>query len=188
MSTSQINNHMISQLVFFINNLSSLSLSILFKQINTSYLICLLFIKNSYKFTVSAISFAQTETKFRSFHLKNRKFKILNSNHVEYEKEQVQEKKINYINDYYLNNYHQSVIYYNNLILALIILFVLFSILVLLEEDETYYNLSAISFILLITFNLMLLIVAHNLTKQLLTDQNSFYSAQCYTNYRYHRI
>lgn len=79
-----------------------------------------------------------------------------------------QEKYIHYLNYYYQINYHQNVIYYNNLLLALIILFVLFSLLILLEENETFYNLSAITFLLLITFNLIILIFSHNLTKQFL--------------------
>ncbi len=189
MSIFKRSNHMISISFLFINKLASSSkLSCLLKKIVIAYLSCLFVTKNFCKFSVSAASFEKTETQFRSYNLRSRKFQILNSNFVEYDKSLNPEKNINYLNYYYLNNYHQSVIYYNNLVLALVFLFVLFSILVLLEEDETYYNLSAISFILLITFNLMLLIVAHNLAKQLFTDQNSFYSSHYYTNYRYHRV
>ena len=83
-----------------------------------------------------------------------------------------QEKYINFLNYYYQINYHQNIIYYNNLLLALIILFVLFSLLLLLEENETFYNLSAITFLLLITFNLIILIFSHNLTKQFLIHKH----------------
>ena len=83
-----------------------------------------------------------------------------------------QEKYIHYLNYYYQINYHQNIIYYNNLLLALIILFVLFSLLILLEENETFYNLSAITFLLLITFNLIILIFSHNLTKQFLIHKS----------------
>jgi hypothetical protein len=77
-----------------------------------------------------------------------------------------QEKYINYLNYYYQINYQQNIIYYNYLILALIVLFVLFSVLVLLEETDTYYTLSAITFLLLITFNLIIIIFSHNFAKQ----------------------
>ena len=83
-----------------------------------------------------------------------------------------QEKYVHYLNYYYQINYHQNIIYYNNLLLALIILFVLFSLLILLEENETFYNLSAITFLLLVTFNLIILIFSHNLTKQFLVHKS----------------
>lgn len=86
-----------------------------------------------------------------------------------------QEKYISYLNYYYHINYQQNLIYYNYLILALIILFVLFSVLVLLEENDAYYTLSAITFLLLITFNLIIIIFSHNFAKQ-------FYISKSYIN------
>lgn len=85
-----------------------------------------------------------------------------------------QEKYISYLNYYYLSNYQQNIIYLNNLILAIIILFVLFSVLILLEENDSFYNLSAITYLLLITFNLIIIIFAHNLAKQFLVYNRTF--------------
>jgi hypothetical protein len=86
-----------------------------------------------------------------------------------------QEKYIKILNYYYMNNYQQNIIYLNNLILAIIILFVLFSVLILLEENDNFYNLSAISYLLLVTFNLIIIIFSHNLTKQFLVYNRSVY-------------
>jgi hypothetical protein len=86
-----------------------------------------------------------------------------------------QDSLIHFLNYYYQNNYSQNLIYYNNLILAAIILFILFSVLVLLEENEnSSYNLSAIAFLLLVTFNLILIILSHNLTKQFIVNKTYF--------------
>lgn len=69
--------------------------------------------------------------------------------------------------------YNQSIIYYNNLILALITLFIIFTIVILLEDNDQYYNLSTVVFLLLVTFNLIVLIFAHNLAKQFLNSSNA---------------
>ena len=76
-----------------------------------------------------------------------------------------------------LNNYfNQSIIYYNNLILVLVILFIIFTVLVLLEDaDHPYYNLSTIIFLLLVLFNLIILVFAHNFAKQFLLSKNLVY-------------
>jgi hypothetical protein len=79
-----------------------------------------------------------------------------------------------YLNYYYLNTYQQNIIYFNNLCLAIIILFVLFSVLILLEDNDSFANLSAITYLLLITFNLIIIIFSHNLAKQFLVYNRSF--------------
>ncbi len=88
--------------------------------------------------------------------------------------------------------YQQNIVYYNNLLIALAILFVLFTVLLLLEDNEAenrndtdetddaatdsehsttgahyHHNLSAISFLLFVTFNLLLIIFTHYSAKQL---------------------
>jgi hypothetical protein len=61
---------------------------------------------------------------------------------------------------------HSQIIYYNNLILAIVVFFILVSVLILLEDNDTYSSLSGITFLLLFTFNLLILVVSHTLTKQ----------------------
>ncbi len=64
------------------------------------------------------------------------------------------------------NKIHSQIIYYNNLILAIVVFFILVSVLILLEDSDNYSSLSGIAFLLLFTFNLVILIVSHTLTKQ----------------------
>ena len=110
-------------------------------------------------------------------------YKVFSANNKQYQSTSIsvhngpstnQERYLSYLNYYYLNTYQQNIIYLNNLILAIIILFVLFSVLILLEENDSFYNLSAITYLLLITFNLIIIIFSHNLAKQLLVYNRSF--------------
>ena len=117
--------------------------------------------------------------------LKIKKFNHFNFNPQLLSNEDLR-KNLNQINYFIQKNYHQNIIYYNNLILALVILVVLFSILCILEENDTFYNLSAIAFLLLITFNLIILICSHNLARQFLIEQSFFSSNQHFSNHRYH--
>ncbi len=62
--------------------------------------------------------------------------------------------------------FHNQIIYYNNFILVILIFFILISVFILLEDNEySYTNISALTFVLLLTFNLVILIFAHNLAK-----------------------
>ncbi len=117
--------------------------------------------------------------------LKIKKFNHFNFNPQILSNEDLR-KNLNQLNYYIQKSYHQNIIYYNNLILALVVLVVLFSILVILEENDTFYNLSAIAFLLLITFNLIILIFSHNLARQFLIEQSFFSSNQHFSNHRYH--
>jgi hypothetical protein len=132
----------------------------------------LLFSKNSHLLvagTTTTSTYFETNSKNIALTIDLATLRKLNDNH---NPRVNQEKYLNFLNFYYQINYHQNIVYYNNLLLALIILFVLFSLLILLEENETFYNLSAITFLLLITFNLIILIFSHNLAKQFLVHKH----------------
>lgn len=135
------------------------------KTISTKYI---LFI-----FILSLVQLIKGSSESTHLTLRIKKFNYFNFNRQVINNEDLK-KNLNYFNYYIQKSYHQNIIYYNNLILALVILVILFSILVILEENDTFYNLSAIAFLLLITFNLIILIFSHNLAKQFLIDQNFF--------------
>lgn len=83
-----------------------------------------------------------------------------------------QEKYLSYLNQFHQASNQHNIIYFNNLILGLIVLLVLFSVLILLEENDSFYNISAISFLLQVTFNLIIIIFSHNLAKQFLNSKS----------------
>ena len=115
--------------------------------------------------------------------LKNKKLQSFNLSPFFCDNFENTDETFNKLNFYYQSSTHQSTIYFNNLILGFIILFILFSVLILLEENDSFYNLSAISFLLLVTFNLLIIIFSHNLAKQFLTNQNLVFSNTYFTNY-----
>lgn len=78
---------------------------------------------------------------------------------------QKQKTRFNYF--YYFYEKDQT-FFCNNIILAFVILFLLFLVLIFLEEHDSFLNLTIVSFLLQITFTLLLFILSHNFANNLL--------------------
>jgi positive regulator of sigma E activity len=66
-----------------------------------------------------------------------------------------------------------NIIYYNNLILLIIVISILVSLFLISEDSNLFTNLTAISFLLIITFSLIVFILAHNLKLQFLKSHSN---------------